>query len=66
MSTLHLVPEDIRALYHVKEWRNAAGVLSTACPEEWNDILEALREFQLFQSEILKKGGRHSPVAKRI
>jgi hypothetical protein len=66
MSTLHLVPEDLQRLYHVREWRNATGVLATAYPEEWNDILEVLRGFTLLQSEILKKGGRHSPVAKRI
>lgn len=38
MSTLHLVPPDLCARYHVKEWRNAAGVLATACPGEWQDI----------------------------
>jgi len=41
-------------------------VLTTACPDEWNDLLAVLRGFTLLQSEILKKGGRHSPVAKRI
>lgn len=66
MSTLHLVPEDILQLYHVKEWRNAAGVLTTACPEEWDDLIAVLRGFTLLQSEILKKGGRHSPIAQRI
>lgn len=66
MSTLHLVPDDIRGKYHVHEWRNAAGILTTACPDQWNDILEVLRGFKLFQSEILKKGGRKSPIAKRI
>lgn len=66
MSTEHLIPQDIRDLYHVKEWRNATGVLTTACPSEWSDLLDVLRGFKLFQSEVLKKGGRHSPVAKRI
>jgi hypothetical protein len=66
MSTLHLVPEDLQRLYHVHEWRNAAGILTTACPEEWLNILEVLRRFKLLQSEILKKGGRKSPIAKRI
>ena len=28
MSTLHLVPSDLRERYLVKEWRNAAGVLA--------------------------------------
>ncbi len=66
MSTLHLVPDDILELYHVKEWRNATGILTTACPEEWSQILTVLRGFKLLQSEILKKGGRKSPIATRI
>jgi hypothetical protein len=66
MSTLHLVPDDIRENYHVHEWRNAAGILTTASPDEWSDILQVLRGFKLLQSEILKKGGRKSPIAKRI
>lgn len=63
---MYLVPQDIRDRYHVKEWRNAAGVLATACPEEWDDLLTVLRGFTLLQSEVLKKGGRHSPVAQRM
>jgi hypothetical protein len=51
MSTLHLVPPDIQHLYHVKEWRNAAGVLATACPAEWADLIDVLREFRLLRSE---------------
>ena len=66
MSTIHLVPEDVKELYHVHEWRNAAGVLTTACPMEWGELIEVLRGFKLLQSEILKKGGRKSPVATRI
>lgn len=66
MSTLHLVPDDIRELYHVKEWRNAAGVLTTACPDEWTELLSVLRGFTLLQSEILMKGGQKSPISNRI
>lgn len=66
MSTLHLVPDDLRGLYRVKEWRNAAGILATACAAEWADIVAVLREFKLYRSEIEKAGGNKSPVAKRI
>lgn len=66
MSTEHLVPDDLRHLYRVKEWRNAAGVLSTACPDEWSDIIEILRDFRLYKSEVLAAGGRKSPIASRI
>jgi len=66
MSTLHLVPEDLRRMYEVREWRNAAGVLSTACPEEWQDIVEILSSFRLLRSEIQAAGGRKSPIANQL
>ena len=66
MTTEHLVPADLRKLYHVREWRNAAGVLSTACPNEWNDIIEVLRAFRLLRSEVMLAGGGLSPISQQI
>jgi hypothetical protein len=65
MTTLHLVPDDLRELYHVKEWRNAAGILATACPNEWKDIIDVLRSFRLLRSEVQAAGGSKSPIASR-
>ncbi|HEY0148951.1 MAG TPA: BglII/BstYI family type II restriction endonuclease [Allosphingosinicella sp.] len=66
MSTIHLVPEDLRELYHVREWRNAAGILATACPNEWQEMIEILRAFRLLRSEVETAGGGKSPVANQI
>lgn len=66
MSTLHLVPEHIRDKYLVKEWRNAIGILHTACPEEWSDILEVLDSFRLLRSDIEAPGKNRSPISKQI
>jgi hypothetical protein len=66
MPTEHLVPEDLRRLYHVREWRNAAGVLSTACPAEWEDIVAVLRSFRLLRSEIMTAGGGLSPISQQV
>jgi restriction endonuclease BglII len=66
MVTLHLIPEDIRQAYEVHEWRNATGVLSTAHPSEWADVLEMLRAFDFKRSEVLKGGGRKSVIAQRM
>ena len=60
------MPEDLRLLYHVKEWRNAAGVLSTACPTEWQDVQDVLRGFRLLKSEVLVGGGNRSLISRRI
>ena len=66
MSTLHLIPTDLQKSYHVKEWRNATGVLATACPEEWQDIQDVLREFRLLASEVRVGGGNRSLISRRI
>jgi hypothetical protein len=66
MSTIHLVPGDLRERYHVKEWRNATGVLATACPAEWEDVQAVLRGFRLLKSEVLVGGGNRSLVSQRI
>lgn len=66
MVTTHLIPPDIAERYEVREWRNATGVLSTAHPEEWQDIVDALRAFEFRRSEVLKGGGRKSVIASRV
>lgn len=66
MATTHLIPADIQELYEVHEWRNATGVLTTSRPDEWGDILDALREFRLYRSEILSPGGSKSRIANRF
>jgi hypothetical protein len=66
MPTLHLVPADLRRLYHVKEWRNAAGILQTACPDEWAEIIEVLRAFRLLRSEVQAAGKNRSPISRQI
>ena len=66
MSTIHFVPDDIRKSYHVKEWRNATGILATACIGEWVDVLEVLRGFRMLRSEAVVGGGNRSLISRRI
>ena len=66
MPTLHLMPSDLLERYHVKEWRNATGVLSTACPSEWNEVVQVLRDFRLLKSEVRVGGGNRSLISRRI
>lgn len=66
MSVERFVPEDLRARYEVREWRNSLAVLTAACPDEWADIVAALREFELRHSEIATPGGGKSLIANRI
>lgn len=66
MVTTHLVPTDLSDLYEVHEWRNAAGVLATSAPDEWNEIQDALRAFRLYRSEIATPGGSRSRIVQRL
>lgn len=66
MVTTHLVPPDLRDLYEVHEWRNAAGVLATSAPNEWSEIQAALRAFRLYRSEIVVGGGSRSRIVQRL
>lgn len=66
MSGLHLIPEGIRELYEIHEWRNACAVLSGAHPHEWNELLGVLGGFRLLRSHVTKPGGRKSDIADRI
>lgn len=66
MSTIHLVPHDIRSKFEVHEWRNATGVLSTAYPEEWAEIQTVLRGFRLPRSLIVANGGNRSDLTKTL
>jgi hypothetical protein len=66
MNTLHLIPSDISKNYEVREWRNATGVLTTAYPTEWQEVLEALRSFKLRATDILAPGKNKSDLAKNF
>ncbi len=66
MPTLHLTPPEIALRYEVHEWRNALGVLTTACPQEWGEIQIALQRFRLLRSEVLAAGGNRSSIVDRL
>ena len=66
MPTIHLVPADLRENYHVKEWRNATGILATACLEEGGEIIDVLRAFRPLHSEVVVAGGNSSPISRQI
>ncbi len=63
---LNLLPKEILANYEVREWKHAIAILSSDFPEEWENILELLRNFQLCKSWITVGGGRKSKVAEAI
>ena len=41
-------------------------MLTTACPQEWAEILVALQSFKLLRSEVLAAGGNRSSIVDRL
>lgn len=66
MASTHLLPEDITRRYEVHEWRNACAVLREAHRAEWDDLLDVLRGFRLYRSEITAAGKNKSEIATRL
>lgn len=66
MRNFDLVPTDIQSIYEVHEWRNATAILSQIYSEEWQDVLEVLRDFRLLKTDVLSAGGGKSIITKKI
>jgi hypothetical protein len=63
VATTHLIPAVFHQRYEVVEWRNATGVLSTACTQEWSDIQSVLLSFRPTVAEFDAPGGSISDMA---
>lgn len=64
--TLDLLPSNIRDKYEIHEWKHACAILQNDFPEEWEDIINVLNEFQLPKSHILAPGGGMSSISQRF
>ncbi|MCY7861602.1 MULTISPECIES: BglII/BstYI family type II restriction endonuclease [Bacillus] len=64
--TVELLPLSIRENYEVHEWRHACAILHNDFPNEWNDMVSVLENFKLYKSNIVKAGGRKSPISNYI
>lgn len=58
------IPADIREKYEVYSYRSAAVILSDSRPEEFGDLLDALRKFSITKSMIRTAGGNESEIPK--
>ena len=60
------IPQDIRDLYDVYSYRNAAVILSETRTEEFNELLETLRNFRITKAMIRTAGGNESDIPKLL
>lgn len=63
---IDLLPEYIRGNYEIREWRHAVSILKYDFPEEWEDLLALLMQFELKKSDIIVPGRNKSNVAGSI
>jgi len=63
---IELLPQSILEKYEVHEWKHACAILKNDFPNEWEDILSLLDEFELCKSWITVGGGRKSKVSEAI
>ncbi|MFN8155759.1 MAG: BglII/BstYI family type II restriction endonuclease [Bacteroidia bacterium] len=66
MGITETIPQDIRDLYEIHEWRHASAILEQDFKGELNDIFEMLRQFKLYKSHIITGGGRKSSVSSSL
>ncbi len=60
------IPKDIREKFECHEWKHACAVLKNDFPDEWNDVIEMLKAFELKKSWITVKGGNKTNLAKWV
>lgn len=66
MSLDLYIPEDIRDLYEIHDFRHSAAILANEFPDEFQEICQALRIFRLTHTDITSPGGNESTIPKKI
>ena len=61
-----LIPDEISKLYEIHNWRNAAQILASSYPAEFEDVLDILGKFRLRKSDIIVGGGAKSNISDGI
>jgi len=66
MPLTDYLPADFLETYEVHNYRHAAEVLATSCPDEFAELISALNQFRLTTADILAKGGNESQIPKHL
>ncbi|WP_212701200.1 BglII/BstYI family type II restriction endonuclease [Thalassovita aquimarina] len=57
---------DLRDKFEFYSYRNAADILASSFPEQFSDILSALRNMDITKEMIRRPGGSKGPIAKHV
>jgi len=66
IMSIERLPEFIKDHYEIYEWRSPTAILKQDYPEEYHDIMDILTGFRLLKSDIVTRGGKKSPITKKI
>jgi len=66
MEWLDHIPADIRELYEIHNYHHAAEILAMSYSEQFEEILEALRQFRLSEANITAAGGNESVIPNKF
>lgn len=56
------LPDDILRLYEVRNHRHAVEILANSCPQEFGEILNALRALRLTAAAMQRPGEHQSTI----
>lgn len=61
-----VIPRDIREKYEFYDCNNGLDILIGSFPDEWGELIDCLRRFQISTEEIIKNGGNKSKMPEKI
>lgn len=59
-------PKDILEKFEIVSYRNAATILQSGFPDQFDDIVSALRKFEISTAMIREPGGSKGPIATYV
>ena len=66
MDWTNLIPDTLKGKYEFYNFNSGLEVLSQSHPEEYQDLVRALEQFEIHVSDILEKGGNESQIPKKF
>lgn len=60
------IPDDLLARYEFYNYNHALEIITQAFPEEWNELLDCLRRFQITIADLQQAGGNETNIPKKI
>lgn len=58
--------EDLRLKFEIYSYRNAAAILASSFQNQFSDLIDGLKKFQISREMIREPGGSKGPIAKYV